>query len=219
MGLDIGTSGVRAAELSVGKGVSTLQRFGQVALPAGAVRDGEVVDEAAVASALKQLWSQARFSSKKVIVGVAQAMIDVDVRRLPFRITNVAWASGLVLLLGQALADGVWWPYLRALAGMAALYFFYDVLAFLQPRGMGLGDVHLAGPLGLFLGWLGWSPLAVGAFAGFLVGGLGGLVLIVGRRAGLKSHIPFGPYMLVGAFVAVLVGQRIGQAYLDVTFG
>jgi leader peptidase (prepilin peptidase)/N-methyltransferase len=152
-------------------------------------------------------------------VGVAQAMIDVDVRRLPFRVTNVAWGSGLVLLLAQAMLDGHWWPYARALIGMAALYCFYDVLAFLQPKGMGLGDVHLAGPLGLFLGWLGWSSLVVGAFTGFLVGGIGGLVLIAGRRAGLKSSIPFGPYMLLGALVAILAGQQIGAAYLGFTFG
>ncbi len=71
VGLDIGTSGVRAAELSLGKGSATLERFGQVALPPGAVRDGEVVDTDAVAAAIKQLWSQAKFSSKKVVVGVA----------------------------------------------------------------------------------------------------------------------------------------------------
>jgi leader peptidase (prepilin peptidase)/N-methyltransferase len=151
-------------------------------------------------------------------VGVAQAMIDIDVRRLPFRVTNVAWGAGLVALAGQSAVDAHWWPFLRALAGMAALYSFYDVLAFLQPKGMGLGDVHLAGPLGLFLGWLGWSSLAVGAFMGFLIGGLGGLALVVGRRAGMKSAIPFGPYMLAGAFVAILAGQALGGVYLDATF-
>jgi type IV pilus assembly protein PilM len=84
VGLDIGTSGVRAAELSFGKGVSTLQRFGQVALPAGAVKDGEVVDEQAVAAALKQLWAQARFSSKKVVVGVANQKVVVRQIDLPW---------------------------------------------------------------------------------------------------------------------------------------
>jgi type IV pilus assembly protein PilM len=84
VGLDIGTSGVRAAELTLGKGVSTLQRFGQVALPTGAVRDGEVVDQESVAGALKQLWSQARFSSKKVVVGVANQKVVVRQVDLPW---------------------------------------------------------------------------------------------------------------------------------------
>lgn len=83
MGLDIGTSGVRAAQISTGKGLPTLERFGQVALPPGAVRDGEVVDVEAVAAALRQLWAQARFGSKKVVVGVANQRVVVRQVDLP----------------------------------------------------------------------------------------------------------------------------------------
>ena len=86
MGLDIGTSGVRAAELTLGKGAATLERFGQVALPAGAVRDGEVIDIDTVAQAIKQLWAQAKFSTKKVVVGVANQKVvvrQVDLAWLP----------------------------------------------------------------------------------------------------------------------------------------
>lgn len=84
MGLDIGTSGVRAAELSFGKGPATLERFGQVALPVGAVRDGEVVDPATVAAAIRQLWSSAKFGSKKVVVGVANQKVIVRQVDLPW---------------------------------------------------------------------------------------------------------------------------------------
>ena len=84
IGLDIGTSGVRAAELSFGKGQVTLEKFGQVALPEGAVRDGEVVDPAAVASAIKQLWAHTKFSSKKVIIGVANQKVIVRQVDLPW---------------------------------------------------------------------------------------------------------------------------------------
>ena len=84
VGLDIGTSGVRAAELRLGKGAATLERFGQVALPPGAVRDGEVVDTDAVAAAVKQLWAQAKFSSKKVVVGVANQKVVVRQVDLPW---------------------------------------------------------------------------------------------------------------------------------------
>ena len=84
MGLDIGTSGVRAAELSTGKGGATLERFGQVALPPGAVRDGEVVDAATVSQANKQLWAQAKFSTKKVVVGVANQKVVVRQVDLPW---------------------------------------------------------------------------------------------------------------------------------------
>jgi len=84
IGLDIGTSGVRAAELSFGKGEVTLEKFGQVALPEGAVRDGEVVNSDAVAAAIKQLWAHTKFSSKKVIIGVANQKVIVRQVDLPW---------------------------------------------------------------------------------------------------------------------------------------
>jgi type IV pilus assembly protein PilM len=84
VGLDIGTSGVRAAELTVGKGAPTLHRFGQVALPVGAVRDGEVVDVAAVSEAIKHLWATAKFSTKRVVLGVANQKVIVRQVDLPF---------------------------------------------------------------------------------------------------------------------------------------
>jgi type IV pilus assembly protein PilM len=86
IGLDIGTSGVRAAELSFGKDAVTLQKFGQVALPDGAVRDGEILDAAAVSQAIKQLWSHTRFSGKRVVVGVANQKVvvrQVDIPWMP----------------------------------------------------------------------------------------------------------------------------------------
>jgi type IV pilus assembly protein PilM len=88
VGLDIGTSGVRAAELSLGKNGATLERFGQVALPAGAVRDGEVVDPDTVAQAIKQLWTTAKFSSKKVVLGVANQRVVVRQVDLPWLPTS-----------------------------------------------------------------------------------------------------------------------------------
>jgi type IV pilus assembly protein PilM len=84
VGLDIGTSGVRAAELTVGKGAATLHRFGQVALPVGAVRDGEVVDLAAVTEAIKHLWGTAGFSTKRVVLGVANQKVIVRQVDLPW---------------------------------------------------------------------------------------------------------------------------------------
>jgi type IV pilus assembly protein PilM len=84
IGLDIGTSGVRAAELSFGKGQVTLEKFGQVALPDGAVRDGEVFDPDAVAGAIKQLWTHTKFSSKKVVIGVANQKVIVRQVDLPW---------------------------------------------------------------------------------------------------------------------------------------
>jgi type IV pilus assembly protein PilM len=84
VGLDIGTTAVRAAELSVGKGQATLQRFGQVALHEGAVRDGIVLDAEPVAEAIHTLWRSARFSTRKVVVGVANQKVVVRQVDLPW---------------------------------------------------------------------------------------------------------------------------------------
>ncbi|MGH8869297.1 MAG: type IV pilus assembly protein PilM [Actinomycetes bacterium] len=84
IGLDIGTSAVRAAQLSHGKGGVTLDRFGEVALPAGAVRDGEVVAPDVVATAIKKLWSTYKFSGKKVVLGVANQKVVVRMIDLPW---------------------------------------------------------------------------------------------------------------------------------------
>jgi type IV pilus assembly protein PilM len=84
VGLDIGTSAVRAAELSAGRGGYTLERFGQVALPVGAVVDGEVLDREAVTAALKVLWAQTKFSTKRVVLGVANQKVVVRQVDLPW---------------------------------------------------------------------------------------------------------------------------------------
>jgi type IV pilus assembly protein PilM len=84
VGLDIGTSGIRAAEVTTRKGQLTLERFGQVALPPGAVRAGEVVDPATVTLALKQLWKTVGFSSRNVVLGVANAKVIVRQVDLPW---------------------------------------------------------------------------------------------------------------------------------------
>ncbi len=83
VGLDIGTSSVRAAEMSLGKS-PVLERFGQVALPPGTVKDGEVVDPDTVARAIKQLWSTAKFSTKKVVLGVSNQKVIVRQVDLPW---------------------------------------------------------------------------------------------------------------------------------------
>ncbi len=93
IGLDIGTSGVRAAELSFGKGGVTLEKFGQVALPEGAVRDGEVVDPPTVADAVRQLWAHTGFSHKKVALGVANQRVIVRQVDLPWMPENELKAS------------------------------------------------------------------------------------------------------------------------------
>ena len=102
-----------------------------------------------------------------------------------------------------------WQALLRGLGGLAAMYAFYFMIWYgTRGRGMGFGDVKLAGVLGLYLGFLGWQSWAVGLFAGFLIGGIVGIGLILGGGAGRKTKVPYGPFMVAGAFVAIIAGAH-----------
>jgi type IV pilus assembly protein PilM len=84
IGLDIGTSAVRAAQIIRGKDAGSLVAFGQVALPPGAVVDGEIRDPGPVSEAIAQLWKRAKLRSKKAIIGVANQRVVVRQVDLPF---------------------------------------------------------------------------------------------------------------------------------------
>lgn len=152
-------------------------------------------------------------------VGVALAAIDLDLHRLPDALTLPSYAVGVAVFLAAVGLGHDSWSLARALIGMALLFGFYFATALVYPRGMGFGDVKLAGVLGLFLGWLGWSQLAVGAFMAFLIGGLVSIGLVLFRGAGRKTAVPFGPFMLLGALVGLLAGPAIGAAYTATLHG
>jgi leader peptidase (prepilin peptidase)/N-methyltransferase len=149
-------------------------------------------------------------------IAVALSLIDIDVHRLPNAIVLPSYVVVAALLLIPAAVDGRWDDYLRAAVAGAVLFAVYFLLAFIYPAGMGFGDVKLAGVLGAYLGWFGWGVLVVGGFLGFLLGGVVGGALMAVRRAGRKSKIPFGPFMLAGALVAVFFGHSLADLYLDV---
>jgi type IV pilus assembly protein PilM len=131
IGLDIGTSGVRAAELSFGKAQVTLEKFGQVALPEGAVRDGEVVDPAAVAEAIKQLWTHTKFTCKKVVIGVANQLVIVRQVDLPWLPEDELKSS-----LGYQVQDFVPMPVEHAVLDFFTLEEFNNETGGRMRRGM-----------------------------------------------------------------------------------
>lgn len=138
-------------------------------------------------------------------VSVPLALIDLRVHRLPNSLTLSAYPATATLLALPAAAGGDWPGYGRAMAAAAALLAFYAVLHVINPAGMGLGDVKLSAPLGALLGWLSWATLLRGALAGFLLAAVIGVALMLAKRAGRKSALPFGPFMLAGAWLAILL--------------
>jgi leader peptidase (prepilin peptidase)/N-methyltransferase len=181
-------------------GLAALAAPGILAAPSAAAAAAEALELVAL------LWFAA--------IGIALAAIDLDVHRLPDAIVLLSYPVLAALLGGAALLSGDGQSAGRAAAGAGILFALYFLLAIISPRGMGMGDVKLSGVIGLVLGWVGWSALAVGALAAFLLGGLVGLVLIALGRARRSTGIPFGPWMLGGAWVGILLGDPIARAYL-----
>ncbi|QKS18114.1 prepilin peptidase [Curtobacterium sp. Csp2] len=147
-------------------------------------------------------------------VSISLALIDLDTHRLPDAIVLPAYPVLGVLLATTSATTGDWGALLRAVGGAAIMFVLYLALAVVVPGGMGMGDVKLAGVLGLVLAYLGWGPLAVGAFGGFALGATFAIGLLVTRRAARGSGIPFGPWMLGGAWLGILLGTPLWNAYL-----
>lgn len=181
-----------------------------------AVEFGTAVAFAAVAAWLGVSWALPAYLLLAA-ASIALAVIDIDTYRLPVVVVAPTFGAGVVLLALASAIGSRPGAAVRAGAGAAALWLLYRLLHALYPRGMGYGDVRLAAVIGLFLGWLGWDRLAVGAFLGFLVGGLSGLVLVVAGRGGMKTQIPYGPYMLAGAWLGIAAGPALASWYLGVT--
>jgi len=151
-----------------------------------------------------------------VAVSVALVLIDIEHHRLLDRIVLPSIVVALVLLGVSAGLSGDWDAWLRAFLGAAVLFTAYFMMLAVYPRGMGFGDVKLAAVLGAYLGWAGWGALVVGGFAAFLLGGVYSIGLLVARKARRSSGIPFGPWMIVGAWLGITVGQRLWDAYLGI---
>ncbi|WP_432119088.1 prepilin peptidase [Streptomyces sp. bgisy032] len=139
-------------------------------------------------------------------VGVLLTVVDFRVRRLPDPLTLPFAAAALALLGLTALVPEHAGEWTTALLGSLALGGGYFVLFLVNPAGMGFGDVKLALGAGAALGWYGWPTVMLGTFAGFLLGALYGAALVLTRRADRKTAIPFGPFLITGALLGLLVG-------------
>lgn len=138
--------------------------------------------------------------------GVVLAVIDVEHHRLPDRLVGPTFVAATALLLLAALVDQDLPAWLRAMGAAAAVSGALLLAVLVSPGGLGLGDVKLGGVVGLMLGWLGWGYVPTGLFAGFVLGAVHALVLIASRRATLRTPVAFGPALLAGALLAVVIG-------------
>jgi len=147
-------------------------------------------------------------------VALVLAVIDLDLRRIPNAVLLPGTGAAWLLLVAGSLADGEQVALLRAAAGGGGYFTLLLVLALASRGGFGFGDVKLGFLLGTFLAYRAWGVLAVGVFASFVFGGTAGAWLLLRRRAGRKSAIPFGPAMVLGAAAALAWGEWIADWYL-----
>jgi leader peptidase (prepilin peptidase)/N-methyltransferase len=137
-----------------------------------------------------------------VVLGVQLARIDAALHLLPNPMVLSLLVGGLACLLGATLGGEQWANLVRAMAGAAILFFIYLILALTSPAGIGMGDVKLAAPVGLYLGYLGWSQLLYGGLLGFILNGLV-TVLVVARNGNKRAtEVAHGPSM-IGAAVGI----------------
>lgn len=136
------------------------------------------------------------------------AFIDVDVQRIPNALTLPA--AILAVVLGTALDPGGQPE--RLIAGAAAALFL-GLPAFINPKGMGMGDAKLTGVMGLYLGAAVAPAILIGLVTGLLAGI--GIIAHRGVTAGRRTRIPFGPFLALGGVTAIFLGQPIVDWYLD----
>ncbi|MFD4422266.1 prepilin peptidase [Agromyces sp. NPDC058484] len=132
-------------------------------------------------------------------------LVDLAEKRLPNAVVFPSLGAVALCLVPATWAGDTWWPLLWAVVGGSTMFAVYVVLALVSPSSMGMGDVKLALVIGLLLGWFGLNAWLIGLLAAFIVGGVIAIGALAMRRVTLRGSIPFGPSMLAGAFVAVLL--------------
>jgi leader peptidase (prepilin peptidase)/N-methyltransferase len=155
-----------------------------------------------VAARSPSVWELAALSWL-ALLAVPLACVDVAVHRLPNPLTAAACAGTLVLLAVAALTSHQPGQLGRAVVGAAALVCFYLALFVIRPGGIGLGDAKLAASVGAVLAWVSWQALVTGTFAAFTLAAIYGAALLFLHRATRSTHMPFGPFILLGALAAI----------------
>jgi leader peptidase (prepilin peptidase)/N-methyltransferase len=143
-----------------------------------------------------------------VIFLSATTVIDLRELRIPDKLTKPAAVAAVPLLALSLLSEWDDISLVRALLGALAMGAFYFTLFFIYPAGMGFGDVKLAPIIGAQLGLFGWVPEVRGLIAAYFIVGPVAVLLLIFGRARMKTEFPFGPFMAIGAIVALVLHAR-----------
>lgn len=130
-------------------------------------------------------------------------VIDLEHHRLPNRLLYPMAVASAVLLVAAAGIGDDWHACLRAAEAAVVVYLVLFALALVSPKALGLGDVRLGAVLAAYLGFHSWPLVYVGLFAGFVLGAVIAVGLLVTRRATRTTAIPFGPMLVLGALLVL----------------
>ena len=139
------------------------------------------------------------------VFAVPLARIDIGHHLLPNRLVGPLLGAGLALLAAAALAQAAAGDLIRGVAGSVILFVSYLFLSLTSRNGLGMGDVKLAAPLGLYLGYLGWSHLFYGGALAFVAGGLTSVILVLKNRQNKPKEVAYGPSMLAAGLAIILL--------------
>jgi leader peptidase (prepilin peptidase)/N-methyltransferase len=138
------------------------------------------------------------------VLGVLLAVIDLACKRLPHALVVPSMGVAGALFAIVAALTGAWGSWVRAVTAGVILGAVFLALWLVPGQGLGFGDVKLAALLGLFLGWLSWGAVLLGGLLPWLVNGPIVVALLVFRRVGRKTFLPFGPALLGGALLSII---------------
>jgi len=159
-------------------------------------------------------WPEALAFAVVALVSSLLVATDLAAHEIPHRIM---WPGMLALVVGLLVAaaiEGTWARFGSALLTGVVVAIVYFVIAWFGKGQFGLGDVSLSLFFGTFLGWLGLPYALVGAVGAFLVHGLVSIAVLVARRAGRKTELPFGPSLVIASWLAAFFGQIVLRALL-----
>ena len=145
------------------------------------------------------------------IVGISA--IDVEHMRIPSTLVYSTAVLGAPLLVLASAGTHRWSALLGALIGGAVAFAAFFTLFFAVPKGIGFGDVRLAGLCGGFLGWMGYREVIVGFLISFIVAGVPAAVLLAMHKVNRRTQIPFGPFLAAGTVITVLFGAPVIHAW------
>jgi leader peptidase (prepilin peptidase)/N-methyltransferase len=143
---------------------------------------------------------------------VAVSVTDLSHRLVPRRLLYPALALIVPLLVATSAVDHAWHSLIGSVIAGAVAFGIFFLIWWFVPRGMGFGDVRLAGVIGMTVGYLSLLHAYVAFLAGFVIGMVFGLAMMVVSSTGRKTRIPFAPSLAVGAVIAVLWGGHLAQS-------